>query len=143
MKNIALLLLTTIIVAACTLEDSDNGDLDGYWHLTKVDTLATGGNKDLSNESLFWAIQGKLLYLRDNNDVYKECIGHFKVEGDSLYVVDMYYFNRKDGDPKIFNVDVLRPYGLNKMTEDFEIVTITGSKAILQSDDIRLYFKKF
>ena len=34
---------------SCEIETSHNGDLDGFWHLTGVDTLATGGKRDLAH----------------------------------------------------------------------------------------------
>ena len=34
-------------VASCELERDHNGDLAGYWHLERVDTLQTGGVKDM------------------------------------------------------------------------------------------------
>ena len=40
----------SMLFTACGIdfEGSDNGKLDGFWHLEKVDTLATGGVTDYS-----------------------------------------------------------------------------------------------
>ena len=49
-KHLILMLVGMLVLcfqSACTLETSDNGDLDGYWHLEQVDTLATGGKLNL------------------------------------------------------------------------------------------------
>ena len=35
--------LLLMSLTSCEIETSENGDLDGYWHLEQVDTLATGG----------------------------------------------------------------------------------------------------
>ena len=71
-----ILFIVGIVLAAipsCTIETSDNGKLDGFWHLVEIDTLQTGGQKDLSNEKLFWGVEAKLLHLqgdkRKNNMV--------------------------------------------------------------------------
>ena len=40
-------------VASCELERDHNGDLAGYWHLERVDTLQTGGVKDMSRDRVF------------------------------------------------------------------------------------------
>ena len=32
--------LSLIFLYGCELETTDNGDLDGYWHLEQVDSLA-------------------------------------------------------------------------------------------------------
>ena len=54
-------MLVLCFQSACTIETSDNGDLDGYWHLEQVDTLATGGKLNLSKERVFWGVQHKLI----------------------------------------------------------------------------------
>jgi hypothetical protein len=38
--SLAVMMLT---LSSCEVETSQNGDLDGFWHLEQVDTLATGG----------------------------------------------------------------------------------------------------
>lgn len=43
-----------LLLTSCDIETSDNGDLDGYWHLVRVDTLATGVSSDLSETRVFW-----------------------------------------------------------------------------------------
>ena len=52
-------MLVLCFQSACTIEMSDNGDLDGYWHLEQVDTLATGGKLNLSKERVFWGLHHK------------------------------------------------------------------------------------
>lgn len=37
--SLAVMMLT---LSSCEVETSQNGDLDGFWHLEQVDTLATG-----------------------------------------------------------------------------------------------------
>lgn len=57
-KHLILMLVGMLVLcfqSACTIEMSDNGDLDGYWHLEQVDTLATGGKLNLSKERVFGA----------------------------------------------------------------------------------------
>lgn len=52
---VAGLLMALGSLSSCTLESSDNGDLDGYWHLESIDTLATGKTGDYSNRRFFGA----------------------------------------------------------------------------------------
>ena len=54
---IAIVCVTTL--ASCTLEASDNGKLDGFWHLVSIDTLANERVGDLSESRVFWGIEGK------------------------------------------------------------------------------------
>ena len=48
--------LITILFALAScgdlLEHSQNDKLDGYWKLTTIDTLATGGQKNVSEQSV-------------------------------------------------------------------------------------------
>lgn len=50
---------------SCDLETSDNGKLDGFWHLERIDTLATGRALDMSGEKVFWSFQVNLLQLQE------------------------------------------------------------------------------
>lgn len=54
-----------VALASCEIETSDNGDFDGFWHLERVDTLATGGTTDLSKKRVFWGVQYKLISVYD------------------------------------------------------------------------------
>ena len=66
-KNIAsvfvllMLVLGSVLLNSCEIESSDNGSLDGFWHLESIDTLATGGRSDYSKQRVFWGVQYKLL----------------------------------------------------------------------------------
>ena len=58
MKRIIYLIAAiSLVLSSCTIETSDNGDFDGFWHLERVDTLATGNYLDLSKERVFWGVQ--------------------------------------------------------------------------------------
>ena len=71
MRKILYLLVLGLMVVSCELETSGNGDLDGYWQMSQVDTLATGGIADTHESYIFWGIQGKLLQIRyTENNVY-------------------------------------------------------------------------
>ena len=61
----ALCLALGSLLFSCTLETSDNGKLDGFWKLTRVDTLATGGVLDLRESGIFWAVQMNLMSVQD------------------------------------------------------------------------------
>ena len=73
MKKLFLLLIVSLpLLFSCTLETSDNGDLDGYWHLVAVDTLTNSVTTDMSKQKLFWAFQKDLLQLLGSTDSEKE-----------------------------------------------------------------------
>ena len=60
---IMLSVLSLFFLVGCELETTDNGDLDGYWHLEQVDTLSSQRSVDYGQARIFWSIQFKLLQL--------------------------------------------------------------------------------
>lgn len=146
MKRYTLLyiaMMTVFGLASCDLETSDNDKLDGFWKLHAVDTLSTNGQRDMTNDGIFWSIQMKLLNVRDtkcNNEGY---LFRFKHTGDSLIVSNPYVKNREIGDSAITDVTQLHPFGIHEITERFYIETLKSDQMTLQSRRLRLYFKKF
>ena len=78
-----MLMLGSALLNSCEVDSSDNGDLDGFWHLESVDTLATGGRCDYSNQRVFWGVQHKLLTV--NNYKGGSFNFRFSQTSDSLY----------------------------------------------------------
>ena len=142
---IALLLLMT----ACELESSDNGDFDGYWHLVGIDSLSNGQHKDLSQHRIFWAVQFHLIQLRggdrkDEGGVGREFYEMFKLEPTQLTLSNPHEKDREAGDPVITeeNLSLLRPYGINALTERFDILRLDKDEMVLRSSVLQLRFKK-
>lgn len=129
-------------VEACEIESHSNGKLDGFWHLTAIDTLATGGTCDMSSQKMFWSVQSKLLELSDRSSSEK-IIFSFRHADDSLYLTEPRVSDRRLGDPEIENVSKLSPYGVNKLEETFAVEALDGSKMILKSETLRLKLKRF
>ena len=67
-KSLLAALATPFLLASCNVETSDNGPLDGFWHLERVDTLATGGTTDYSSGYVFWGVQKELIYIKDSSN---------------------------------------------------------------------------
>ena len=132
-------------LTSCTLETSNNWRLDGYWHLERVDTISTGGFLDLSEKRLFWAVQVNLLQVIDRDYKNGSYIFHFDYtkKETSLNLYDPRIYDKVQGDPKIEDVELLKPYGINSLEENFEIVNLTGSGLVLVSGDLQLSFIQF
>ena len=64
---LAICLAMTMAATSCGdfIDTSDNGDLDGYWQLSQVDTLANGVQVDMTSSKVFWGVQGKFLTMLD------------------------------------------------------------------------------
>jgi len=128
-------------LASCTLETSDNGDLDGFWHLTAVDTLSTGGYADYGERQVFWMFQDTLYKMREyTTDV--AVVGHFQREGDSLFVTDVYRSDRLNDDPAVEDASELYIYGANAINEHYRVVNLSSSSMTLQSKVLKLSFRK-
>lgn len=141
MKHLLTVIIAAFALASCTLETSDNGDFDGFWHLVSVDTLATGGTANYRDKQVFWAFQAKLYNMREYT-TGKAVVGHFQRQGDSLFITDVYENDRMEDDPAITDVADLKIYGVNALCEHFSIVSLSGGKMTLQSNTLKLSFKK-
>ena len=144
-----LLLSAVALLASCGLveiEHSENGKLDGYWHLVQVDTLSTGGSLNLRQERFFWIVQGTVfqLFSPDLSDGRgQRYVSHFSYENEKLSFQQFYYDRREEGDPILERVDLLQPFGINQLAaESFNIEELTGGSMTLNGDELRLVFKK-
>ena len=133
--------LSLMFLCGCELETTDNGDLDGYWHLEQVDSLAVQRSIDYGQSNIFWSIQFELLQLsnlEDNTIIYK-----LVYDNRQLTLANPCMFDRADGDTLVTNVEVLRQYGVNALQESFKVVTLESRTMVLESPVLRLHFKKY
>jgi hypothetical protein len=134
---IAALVLTLV---SCEFETSNNGNLDGNWQLTEVDTLHTGGIKDMKDLQIFYAIQMRLINVSafNNPNMEDNYYFHFEHRGDSLI------FKTANSEGKtMYTTQQLQPFGLNKEAEHFKIISLSSNNMILQSEMLLLKFRKF
>lgn len=152
-KSLLATLATTLMLASCNVETSDNGPLDGFWHLEQVDTLATGGTTDYSSGYVFWGVQKDLIYIKDSSN---SSVGayylRFNQTQDSLHITKIYLDHghednpnhEQGGDIPVETIDRnLRFFGLNALPEHFKKEAINGNRMILSTKKLRLKFKKF
>lgn len=93
-----LLAVMLAMFSSCETETSDNGDLDGMWHLMQVDTIATGGCRDMVPDRIYWSFQVRLCNLRNlvkGPDVF--C--RFEKEEDMLRL-HTFYMNDRQGETR-------------------------------------------
>lgn len=138
---IAVLIAFTAL-SSCTLETSDNGDLDGFWHLERIDTISTGGSYDMSGQIVFWSVQKDLLNVTDYNVDITGYVMHFEHSDNTLRIYDPYDNERADGDIKLEDATVLAPFGINALDETFTIDHLDSSDMTLSTEELRLYFHK-
>ncbi len=138
-----LTLFSVFAFSSCEIETSDNGDLDGFWHMVSVDTLDTGGRADYSEKLIFWSVQHKLLQLNDRTGAGKEVLCRFAHYGDSLRIYSPHEMSREPGgDIPLTDSTLLLPYGINSIDEHFKVEVLNNKNMVLKTHKIRLTFKK-
>lgn len=125
------------------IETSNNGDLDGMWHLVKMDSLDIQKTIDYKHEGIFWSVQNDLLQVDDKQVRYRSCLLRFEKKSETLRVFDPYLYNRDDGDELVDNNAFLTPFGINALNETFSIEKLNRNRMILKSQLLRLYFSKY
>lgn len=145
MKNITqyifLMLIGVIVLTGCTFEASDNGDLDGYWHIEQIEDLQTKQIEDTHFEHRFWAIQNHLLVFR-NTDTGYQYILRFNHQGNTLVLSDPYFYKRIPGDEPLDDPAPLFEFGCMALKVTYSVEKLNNSHMILNDGSIRVIFRK-
>ena len=144
-KLIFLLPVLALLFSSCSLEtDNDAGDLEGMWHLVRIEESVTNTHIDVSNEVIFWSFQAKLLQMEDKTGQHYSYLYRFRIDNDQLTLTSPYQFDRENGDrPLTAYEPTLGLYGIKSLTPMFRIEKIDRRKMILNDGAVRLYFDKF
>ena len=140
---INILILISSLFYCCEIETYDNGGIDGYWKLSEIDSISNGKELNLSDKSIFWAIQAKFIVVQNNNKDTDKIYLRFDYSGDSLTTHSPMFYDKLNGNIKINDISELKEYGINKLEESFFIENMTNKNLILKSDIVYLKFKKF
>lgn len=145
-KNIVSLLFFVAAAfgfASCDgLEMSQNGKLEGYWHIVEIDTLATGGVRDMSKSTLFLGVQMQLMSFYDSSATIANLFSHFEKGESTLRIYDFYRDDRLAGDHQETNIQATRQYGINNLNETFVIEHLSSKRMVLRSNTLRIKFIK-
>lgn len=143
-RYILLSMVALFSLSACEIETHDNDKLDGFWHLERVDTIATGGVCDKSKDLVFWSVQSMFVEVSERSEVgNNKYIFSFSHSNGKLSLFDARLSDRRKGDPEVEDPAILQPYGVSKLNETFEVTQLTGSKMQLKSETLLLVFRKF
>ncbi len=140
-KSLVILSAITVlvyVVCSCTLETSNNGDLDGAWHLLAIDDKPIEQHPDL-----YWSFQNKLLELSDKSTECGTFLLRFSREGNKLKLSDPFIYDRENGDKPLEDATSLQPFGVYNTTETFDVVSLSASRMTLKSSTVKLDFRKF
>ena len=146
-SNILVFLLPvlTLLFSSCSLEtDNDAGDLEGMWHLVRIEESVTNTHTDVSNEVIFWSFQAKLLQMEDKTGQHYSYLYRSRIDNDQLTLTSPYQFDRENGDRPLTAYEAtLGLYGIKSLTPVIRIEKIDRRKMILNDGAVRLYFDKF
>ncbi len=151
MKKLLYLVLTaTIAFSACDFELSDNGDLDGYWQLTQVDSLQTGGSIDMRPSLIFWSVQVNLLEIRNNKNVNASLLFRFDHSGDILRIWNPIANIRTISDSIVTDKETFTPYYIigtlgtdNTLESVLHIRELDSERMVLKNENYQLHFRKY
>lgn len=137
-------LLFPLLYSCDGFQISDNGDLDGMWHLVEVDSVQVNHKSDYTDKGIFWSVQSDLLFLEDKRQQHQPCLMRFNHKDDILIVTDPYiYMNRESEDIPLCDVSLLAPYGINGLEDRFVISKLNKKRMILCSSELVLNFEKY
>lgn len=134
------------MLVSCELETSGNKELDGYWQMSQVDTLSTGGVADTREALVYWGVQGKLLQIRfsENGKFLGEgLLFRFNRDDDMLTLSSPILHHLYETDEPISDVELLKPFGIFNLEEVFSIEELNDDVMVLASDTLRLHFRRY
>ena len=140
--------LAAIALSSC--EASDNGDLDGMWYLTAVDSLQAASDVHVSmkGKSHTWAFQADLVQFFNYDEDHWDgdiLMGRFDCGGGQLIIRDPFIYDRMDGD-RFLTLDTL-PYlsahGINSLPDTFAIERLDRRHLRISDHLVRLHFDKY
>lgn len=151
MRKFSIYTFITIAVAIVALstgcEKSENGDLDGMWYLTRMDSIQNDCHQNVREQRITWSFQAKLLQCFNyNDDSWKNVVmARFKNDGSHLIISDPFIYNRMEGDIPltIDSTHYLHPHCINSVPDNFVLEKLDKKTLIISDDVLRLYFEKY
>ena len=143
MRKLLYLIITFMMIIACDIHRSDNGDLDGFWQLKSVDTLSTGGTCDMRDSMRFWGFQANLLHVRYKNEKTENVLFRFNHTGNIMILSDPIIDMRDSSDLILTDTTLLYHYGIHDVPETLKVVTLNKSTMILENRLLRLHLRKY
>ncbi len=144
-KYVLFMMLAAHSMLSCDIHTSDNGQMDGFWQLTQTDTLSNGRSEDMRDRKIFWSVQSNLLKMEEllERDAYHTILYRFEQHGDLLRVYDPIVDRRDISDSIVHDVQTVRHYGLDQLDQTLRIVYLEDSKMALETERLRMYFRKY
>jgi hypothetical protein len=146
----AMLLACLSFLSACDLNTSNNGDFDGYWQFSQIDTLKTGRSGDVRKLRVFWSVQAKLLEINNLTYPEKNVLFHFSKASQAVHLKDPVANFGGRSDSIISSPSTLVPYGViatfnadHRLEALFHIDLLHDDNMILSNGQYRLHFRRY
>lgn len=148
MKKLITLLLPLLLLCSCEFNGSHNGDLDGFWMLTRIDTLCSQQSLQCREQLLFWSFQADMMKTQQLADEAPDktiYLYRFNHTGNSLEVYEPVEYNRMEGNEPISGerLDELKRFGINQKEENFQVKELNSKHMQLQTEALLLHFEKY
>lgn len=132
------------MMTSCSWFETDNaGDLEGLWHLRSVEKLDDGTVIDYSKKRIYWAFQKKLLEMQDKENNAASILWRFIHSDSKLILMQPYRYDRENGDEPLESTELLSPYFIDNLEEEFHIDHLGSGTMLLTSPTVRMSFRKF
>lgn len=146
MKHYAItFLLLTAFLTSC--ERSQNGDLDGLWYITRIDSIQQRTSVDLRGGSETWAFQAQFAQFYNYNfDDWNNPVMARLTFNESQIIIDSpFIYDRVNGDIPLTadSTQYLRPYYLSSIPDTFDIEKLTRKELRISDNVLRLYFDRY
>ena len=139
--------IACIIFTACDFETSNNGDLDGFWQLSQVDTLSTGNSTDMRHSDIYWSVQVNILEIRIGLD---RIMYRFENSGGKLRIWDPIANDRQITDSIVTDNSLMLKSGVTAtpgtggvLESTFNIETLNSDRMVLRNETYRLHLRKY
>ena len=144
MKRLIWAMLACLVLTGCEVRMSDNGDFDGLWQMTAIDSVATGRTRDMHTFGEYWAVQVHLLNVHNTKGRHGSVLFRFDFVGDSLKLRSPYIDESGEGATlPAHNVSSLKAWGIDHSEQGYRVVTLNGDEMVLQKENVRLRFRKY
>ena len=145
MKKYILMLLAVGLMASCDFETSNNGNLDGFWQLSQMDSVQVAGgcSVDMKASGVFWSVQHKMLEARNVNIDKSGVIFRFEHTGEKLILSSPVANVRNIGDSIVTDVETVKPYGLTQLSDTFVVEQLDDTDMRLRNKTLRLHFRRY
>ena len=145
MKKTLFLIIAAVMTAttSCELERSAGGSLDGFWQLYAADTLKGGALADMRSSGIYWAVQARLLEVRDVSLTRPAFFFRYEHKDGCLILSHPVVNAKEEGDSLLTDPSLLQPYGLTRLTDTLQVVELTSERMTLESQLLRMHFRKY